>query len=87
MNQEPCTLIRRTIQEYAGMFSEFQKPDDFDSDDYWIQVEESLEHEMEWTREGATHIIALVRKYGTFVLRNALALASVMGIDDGELGY
>jgi len=79
--------LNLTIQEYADIFSEFQKSDKIDSDGYWIRVEEILEREMEWTREGAIHIAALTRKYGAFMLRNALALANVMGIEDGELDY
>lgn len=40
----------------------------------------------EWTRKGAGAVFALARKYGSFVLRNALALADAMEIEDGEAG-
>ena len=39
-----------------------------------------------WTRQGATAILMLSRVYGTAILRNALALANAMGIEDGESG-
>lgn len=86
MNQELCILTSRTIQEYADTFSAPQRPIDLASDDYWVRVEETLEREMEWTQDGAANIAALARKYGAFMLRNALVLASVLGIEDGELG-
>jgi hypothetical protein len=41
---------------------------------------------MEWTQEGAAQVAALSREYGAFVLRNALALATALGIEDGLLG-
>jgi len=41
----------------------------------------------EWTPEAATHLTRLAHEYGTFMLRNALALAIALDIEDGELGY
>jgi len=40
----------------------------------------------DWTDSGAIHLVWLVRQYGVFMLRNALALAVAAGIEDGELG-
>ena len=40
----------------------------------------------QWTEEGAHQLFALAQKYGSFILRNALALAIVLDIEDGELG-
>jgi len=40
----------------------------------------------DWTAEGARAVVMLARKYGVFVLRNALALANAMQIEDGEAG-
>ena len=40
----------------------------------------------DWTREGAETLIQLVQNYGSFVLRNAFALAVATNIEDGELG-
>jgi hypothetical protein len=47
---------------------------------------EALAAEAEWTQEGARAMIALARQYGTAVLRNALALAEALGIEDGSSG-
>jgi hypothetical protein len=40
----------------------------------------------EWTEEGARAVLALARTYGVFILRNALALAAAMEIEDGSCG-
>jgi hypothetical protein len=40
----------------------------------------------DWTREGGRTVLSLAQRYGTFVLRNALALADAMDIEDGSVG-
>ena len=45
-----------------------------------------LGSEADWTPNAADHLVSLVQNYGFFVLRNALALALALGIEDGELG-
>jgi hypothetical protein len=40
----------------------------------------------DWTAEGTRAVVMLARKYGVFVLRNALALANAIQIEDGEAG-
>jgi len=40
----------------------------------------------DWTDRGAATIVWLARQYGTAILRNALAFAYAMGIEDGESG-
>jgi hypothetical protein len=39
-----------------------------------------------WTVEGAESILVLARSFGVSILRNALALASAMKVEDGTLG-
>jgi len=39
-----------------------------------------------WTEQGAREVLELARKYGTSILRNALALAYAMQIEDGAAG-
>lgn len=51
----------------------------------WCEIENVLQHKAEWTKEGAAHISTLVRNNGSFVLRNALALALALDIEDGAL--
>lgn len=41
----------------------------------------------DWTEQGAQTIAALANEYGTFMLRNALALAIALGKEDGDLEF
>lgn len=52
----------------------------------WEQVAETLVKEHEWTEEGASHLVHLARDYGAFVLTHALALATILKQEDGQLG-
>ncbi len=40
----------------------------------------------DWTPRGAAAILDLARTYGTSILRNALALAWAMKVEDGDSG-
>ena len=40
----------------------------------------------DWTEQGAQQLLALAQQYGSFILRDALALAIALDIEDGELG-
>lgn len=46
----------------------------------------ALVSDADWTERGAREVLQLARKYRTSILRNALALAAAMNIDDGEAG-
>jgi len=50
------------------------------------QIIAALVLHAEWTEPGAREVLRLARKHGTSILRNALALASAMQIEDGEAG-
>jgi len=50
------------------------------------QIVAALVRDSAWTEQGACEVIQLARKYGTSILRNALALASAMNIEDGTSG-
>jgi hypothetical protein len=50
-------------------------------------VEELLIAKGEWTSSAAGHLLRLSKDYGSFMLRNALALALALGIEDGSLGF
>jgi hypothetical protein len=39
-----------------------------------------------WTKQGADTLVEIVQNYGSFILRNALALAVAANIEDGKLG-
>jgi len=46
-----------------------------------------LAQDHDWSHEGARAIIDLANNYGSFMLKNALALSIVLGKEDGDLGY
>ncbi|MCC6360612.1 MAG: hypothetical protein IT450_17880 [Phycisphaerales bacterium] len=50
------------------------------------EIVSSLIADAAWTEEGARAILTLARRYGMSVLRNALALAESLDIEDGETG-
>lgn len=50
------------------------------------QIVAVLVRDADWTEQGAREVLQLARKYGTSILRNALALAASMGVEDGSSG-
>lgn len=50
------------------------------------QLRTALVRDAEWTDEGARAVVMLAKRYGTFVLANAVALAEALGIEDGDAG-
>jgi len=85
MTQNASDRVNLTIQEYASVFPTTKRKYTEEQRIDWTRVEAKLQNEMEWTQEGAEHVAALARDYGAFVLRNALALATVFGVEDGAL--
>jgi hypothetical protein len=49
-------------------------------------IKELLEKQADWTPNGAQAIVDLATNYGSFVLKNALALSIALNIEDGKLG-
>lgn len=41
----------------------------------------------DWSITGASELLRLADHYGAFLLRNALAIAVVLGKQDGSLGF
>ena len=79
LNAEPL------VGEYETLVFESTRPGSDDID--WTKLRRSLSDTAEWTDGGAAHLVDLVRNYGAFMLRNALALAVAAGVEDGELGF
>ena len=79
--------VRALRDEYRSLLDSLERARERQEELNWAEVVDSLHTEAEWTPSGAEHVAALARQYGSFVLRNALALALAMGIEDGELGF
>lgn len=54
-------------------------------DELGILTELSLS--ADWSISGASELLRLANKYGAFMLRNALAIAVVLGKEDGSKGF
>jgi len=52
----------------------------------WNYVVDVLTHDADWTPNAAQTLVQLARKHGSFILRNALALALALAIEDGDSG-
>jgi len=74
--EEYRTLLREALKDGAGF-----------SSDNADNIRNLLVNEGDWTPLAAEHLVAIVNNYGSFMLRNALALSLVLGIEDGELGF
>ena len=47
----------------------------------------ALQESGDWSSKASEHLVALARNYGTFMLRNALAVSIALEIEDGDLGF
>jgi len=78
-------LLENTISEYKNLFETGKEKinDEF----YTDRLLSALSKDHSWTHQGANAIVRLANEYGAFMLRNALALAIVLGKEDGNLGF
>jgi hypothetical protein len=50
-------------------------------------IVEDLARSADWSASGAHELMKLADRYGAFMLRNALAIAVVLGKEDGTGGF
>jgi hypothetical protein len=67
------------VQEYEGLLNGSNA---LTSD----EVEDVLIKQAEWTPQAAQELLYLAQRYGSFMLRNALAVSIALNIEDGECG-
>jgi hypothetical protein len=72
--------IDSLVDEYCSLFAGKKA----DSTEFF---EDLLVREGDWSQRAASHLLQLVDNYGSFVLRNALAISLALGIEDGDLGF
>ena len=76
------------VREYAALIRDRREVGrDRSSRGAAYVLQEALVHEAQWTPDGAAQLMGLAQRYGAFMLRNALAVALALGLEDGELGY
>jgi hypothetical protein len=72
--------VASRVEEYRTLFSDA-------TDESPESIEHVLATEAEWTPEAASHLVRLAKAYGSFMLRNALAISLALDIEDGEFGF
>lgn len=80
--QTDVSITKTLLAEYETIVFEAGGKEEPD----WDRLAASLVTTGDWTPSGAEYLVSLARNYGGFMLRNALALAAALGIDDGEFG-
>ncbi len=78
-------LLESTVSEYRYLFDRVEVNTNGTIDTDHLVSKLSKEHD--WTQQGAHTIVSLANEYGAFMLRNALALAIVLGKEDGNLNF
>ena len=78
--------LESLIAEYAELFRQGSHSPEKEQKNLQSDVC-ALTESADWSNRGADEIARLARDYGSFMLRNALAIAIVLGIEDGELGF
>jgi len=73
-------MTETLLAEYEAMVTDLGK------DATHEQIVRALVERGDWTEQGARELLQLARRYGTSILRNALALAAAMKIEDGNAG-
>ena len=68
------------VEEYCTLFSS-QETENNDT------LEERLARMEDWTPRAAEHLLSLAKEYGSFMLRNTLAISLALEIEDGDLEF
>jgi len=78
-------LLASAVFEYRGLLASASgdRIERLDSD----SLVRDLSRSHDWTEYGARAIVSLANQYGSFILRNALALAVVLDKEDGDLDF
>lgn len=76
----PHTDVAGLVSEYRALFH--NPPESTPN-----AIEDILIHQADWTPDAAQQLLYLAQHYGAFILRNALAVALALDIEDGDLGY
>ena len=79
------TDVETLRTEYESLVQLACAPTELGQSVDWDGLSSLLQQQSGWTERGASHLVQLVRLYGTFFLRNALALSVASGVEDGEL--
>lgn len=82
-----CTEINGLIGEYHTLLKQSESKMSVRTKFADGEIKDLLVSKGEWSPRAAEHILELATAYGSFMLRNALALSEALQIEDGELGF
>jgi hypothetical protein len=74
------------VNEYASLFHG-KMINDSDTEHDEAGIVKELVVFADWSAPAAQELIRLAEHYGAFMLRNALAVAVVLGKEEGSLGF
>ena len=74
------------IDEYETILAERLRKNTIDKYDE-SEIFNELSVSADWSMSSAREILRLAEEYGAFMLRNALAIAVVLGKEDGSAGF
>jgi hypothetical protein len=79
-------FVESLVNEYTNLF-QGQLIKDSDAQLDQATVVKQLADSADWSLPAAHELVRLAEDYGAFMLRNALAVAVVLGKEDGSLGF
>jgi len=74
ISEYETVLGKRALKDAEGEYNE-------------LGILKELSDSADWSISGASELLKLADKYGAFMLRNALAIAVVLGKEDGSEGF
>ncbi|WP_437230166.1 hypothetical protein SH661x_001816 [Planctomicrobium sp. SH661] len=83
--KDPNLKIGAMVDEYENLVSVHDGRESGEPN--WEAIARELESDCEWTADGAAALCMLAERYGAFMLRSALALATALEIEDGSEGF
>lgn len=79
--------INVLIEEYRALLKQSLNNTAEPSKNRIEDFKKQLVSEGEWSHRASEHLLNLAINYGSFMLRNALALSLALQIEDGEFGF
>jgi len=76
LTEEYCALLRQSANNISAP-----------SKNTIEGIKKQLVNNGKWSHQASEHLLDLAINYGSFMLRNALALSLALQIEDGELGF
>lgn len=77
--------VSTLVDEYQTILQNQIKTFSPDDEIQCDKIKHLLQSRADWTANGAEAVVDLATSYGSFILRNALALSIALNIEDGRL--